>query len=112
MGNSSQLSGTDDSAADDIQVRRPVRNSDVFQESNLEREFYSEIATKIVSESAYPILAKVPESIRPPSKPRLLCQVVGRGGHLLQNPITKRKVDAAREWRKARKMNLELLSKF
>ena len=35
-----------------------------------------------------------------------------KGGHLLDNPITKRKVDAAREWCKARKMNLKLVSKF
>jgi hypothetical protein len=35
-----------------------------------------------------------------------------KGGHLLQNPITKRKIDAAREWCKVRKMNLKLLSKF
>ena len=35
-----------------------------------------------------------------------------KGGHLLQNPITKRKADAAREWCRVRKMNLKLLSKF
>ena len=35
-----------------------------------------------------------------------------KGGHLLQNPITKRKADAAEEWCKARKMKLKLLSKF
>jgi len=35
-----------------------------------------------------------------------------KGGHLLQNPITKRKMDAAREWCKTRKMNLRLVSKF
>lgn len=34
-----------------------------------------------------------------------------KGGHLLQNPITKRKLDAAREWCKARKMNLRVVSK-
>ena len=34
-----------------------------------------------------------------------------KGGHLLQNPITKRKLDAARDWCKARKMNLRVLSK-
>jgi len=34
-----------------------------------------------------------------------------KGGHLLQNPITKRKIDAAREWCKTRKMTIKLLSK-
>lgn len=35
-----------------------------------------------------------------------------KGGHLLQNPITRRKTEAAKEWCLARKMNLKLLSKF
>jgi hypothetical protein len=35
-----------------------------------------------------------------------------KGGHLLQNPITKRKIDAAREWCRSRRMNVKLVSKF
>lgn len=35
-----------------------------------------------------------------------------KGGHLLQNPITKRKIEAAKEWCRARKMNVKLVSKF
>lgn len=34
-----------------------------------------------------------------------------KGGHLIQNPITKRKIDAAREWCNARKMKMRLVSK-
>jgi hypothetical protein len=35
-----------------------------------------------------------------------------KGGHLLQNPITRRKIEAAKEWCRARKMNVKLVSKF
>jgi len=35
-----------------------------------------------------------------------------KGGHLLDNPITKRKIDAARKWCKARKMEIRLMSRY
>lgn len=35
-----------------------------------------------------------------------------KGTHLLSNPITKRKVDRAREWCRVRKMNFRIISKY
>ncbi len=35
-----------------------------------------------------------------------------KGTHLLDNPITKRKVDKAREWCKNRGMNFRIISKY
>ncbi len=35
-----------------------------------------------------------------------------KGGHLLGTPITRRKIEAAREWCKARKMELKIISKY
>jgi len=35
-----------------------------------------------------------------------------KGGHLLGTPVTRRKIDAAREWCKARKMEIKVVSKY
>ena len=35
-----------------------------------------------------------------------------KGTHLLNNPITKRKVERGREWCRARKMNFRIVSKY
>lgn len=35
-----------------------------------------------------------------------------KGGHLLDNPITRKKLEAAREWCKVRKMEIKVVSRF